>query len=250
MISGKAKIGDNSIILPYTVVEDDVVIGSNVKIGPNAFIGNGSRISDNVVILHAASISIWPNSTSYANEPTIVEIGEGTIIKGLTSICRGTTYSYKTIVGKNCYLMNHVHVAHDNIIGDNVVMTNGVNLGGHVTIGSNTNIGGLVGVHQFVKIGDYVMIESSAKVSKDVPPYALAGRYPLRFMGINYKGLKRKGFTPKIINNIKEAYRIIYESGLNFRYSLKKLNDEMESTPEILNIASFMEKSERGIIPK
>ncbi len=250
MVSSKAKIGNNTSIGSYTTVEDDVVIGSGVSIGQNVFIGNGSRISDNVTILHAASISIWPNSISYANEPTTVEIGEGTIIKGLSTVCRGTTYSYKTVIGKNCYIMNHVHVAHDNIIGDNVVMTNGVNLGGHVTIGSNTNMGGLIGVHQFVHIGDYCMVESSAKVGKDIPPYALAGRNPLRFMGLNARGLIRKGFSPEVIANIKEAYRIIYDSGLNFRDSLKKLKDDMEMTAEIKNIVDFIEKSERGLIPK
>ncbi|HWQ82886.1 MAG TPA: acyl-ACP--UDP-N-acetylglucosamine O-acyltransferase [Ignavibacteria bacterium] len=250
MISPKAKIGRDTIIGNYVTVEDDVVIGSGVQIASNAYIGNGSRISDNVIILHSAGISVWPNSTSYANEPTTVEIGEGTIIKGLSTVCRGTTHTFKTVIGKNCYIMNHVHVAHDNRIGDNVVLTNGVNLGGHVTVGKQTNIGGLVGVHQFAHIGEYVMIESSTKVTKDVPPYCLAGRTPLRFMGLNFIGLKRKGFTPEKIRNIKNAYGIIYDSGYNFRDALKKLCDEVEMTEEVKIIRDFIETSERGILPK
>ncbi|MCE1164545.1 MAG: acyl-ACP--UDP-N-acetylglucosamine O-acyltransferase [Bacteroidetes bacterium] len=250
MVSSKAKIGNNTLIGNYTTVEDDVIIGNGVQIGPNAFIGNGSRISDNVTILHASAISIWPNSISYANEPTTVEIGEGTIIKGMSTVCRGTTYSFKTIIGKNCYIMNHVHVAHDNRIGDNVILTNGTQLGGHVIIGNDTNIGGLVGVHQFVHIGSYVMVESSAKVSKDVPPYALAGRNPLRFMGLNTVGLRRKGIPPQAIANIKKAYEIIYDSGFNVSDAMKKLSDEMEMTPEIIAIVDFIHKSDRGIIPK
>lgn len=249
-ISSKAKIGSNVEIKDYAVVDDDVVIGNNVYIGPCAYIGNGSRISDNVKIFHGGSIASHPHSVGFADEVSTVEIGEGTLIKEFSTISRATKYSYKTIVGRDCYIMNYVHVAHDNRIGDNVVLTNGVGLGGHVSVGSHTTIGGLVGVHQFVHIGEYVMIESNTKVTKDIPPYILAGRTPQRFMGINYIGLKRKGFTPDIINNIKEAYRIVYSRKLNFNDALKKLSDEMEMTAEVQNIYDFIIKSERGILPR
>lgn len=248
LLSDKAKIGKNLDIKPFSVVEDDVVIGDNVYIGPCTYIGNGSRISSNVKIFHGGSIASHPHSIGYADEESIVEIGEGTYIKEFSTISRATKYSYKTVVGKNCYIMNYVHVAHDNRIGDNVVLTNGTGLGGHVTVGSNTTIGGLVGVHQFVKIGEYVMIESNTKVTKDIPPYSLIGRTPQRFMGINYIGLKRSGFSAETIKNIKDAYRILYDSKLNFRDSLKKLCDEMDVKGEIKSIVDFVNNSERGII--
>ncbi len=249
-VSGKAKIGNNVEIKDFAVVDDDVEIGNNVFIGPCAYIGNGSRIADNVKIFHGGSIASHPHSVGFADEVSTVEIGEGTLIKEFSTISRATKYSYRTIVGKDCYIMNYVHVAHDNRIGDNVVLTNGVGLGGHVTVGSHTTIGGLVGVHQFVHIGEYVMIESNTKVTKDIPPYILVGRTPQRFMGINYIGLKRKGFSGEVINQIKDAYRIVYSKDLNFKDSLKKLTDEMEMTPEIKNIYDFITKSERGILSK
>jgi UDP-N-acetylglucosamine acyltransferase len=129
-------------------------------------------------------------------------------------------------------------------------LTNGVGLGGHVSVGSYTTIGGLVGVHQFVHIGDYVMIESNTKVTKDIPPYLLVGRTPQRFIGINYIGLKRKGFSNDVINQIKDSYRIIYSDKLNFKDSVSKLADEMQMTDEVRNIYDFITNSERGIIPK
>ena len=247
-ISEKAKIGDNLVIKPFSVVEDDVIIGNNVYIGPCAYIGNGSRIADNVKIFHGGSIASHPHSIGFDDEVSTVEIGEGTYIKEFSTISRATKYSHRTVVGKNCYIMNYVHVAHDNRIGDNVVLTNGVGLGGHVTVGLNTTIGGLVGVHQFVKIGEYVMIESNTKVTKDIPPYSLIGRTPQRFIGINYIGLKRNGFTADAINDIKEAYRILYDTKLNFRDSLKKIYDEMEIKGEVKVIVDFVNNSERGII--
>lgn len=249
-ISSKAKIGNNVEIKDFVVVDDDVVIGNNVYIGPCAYIANGSRIADNVKIFHGGSIASHPHSVGFADEISTVEIGEGTIIKEFSTISRATKYSYKTIVGKDCYIMNYVHVAHDNRIGDGVVLTNGVGLGGHVSVGSYTTIGGLVGVHQFVHIGDYVMIESNTKVTKDIPPYVLVGRTPQRYIGINYIGLKRKGFSNDAINQIKDSYRIIYSDKLNFKDSLKKLTDEMQMTDEVRNIHDFITNSERGIIPK
>jgi len=249
-VSSKAKIGSNVDIKDFAVVDADVVIGNNVYIGPCAYIGNGSRIADNVRIFHGGSIASHPHSVGYADEISTVEIGEGTFIKEFSTISRATKHTYKTIVGKDCYIMNYVHVAHDNRIGDDVVLTNGVGLGGHVSVGSHTTIGGLVGVHQFVHIDEYAMIESNTKVTKDIPPYILAGRSPLRFMGLNFVGLKRKGFTVEIINQIKEAYRIVYSNKLNFKDSLKKLVDEMEMTNEVKKIYDFIIHSERGILPK
>lgn len=249
-VSSKAKIGNNVEIKDFAVVDDDVEIGNNVFIGPCAYIGNGSRIADNVKIYHGGSIASHPHSVGFADEVSTVEIGEGTLIKEFSTISRATKYSYRTVVGKDCYIMNYVHVAHDNRIGDNVVLTNGVGLGGHVSVGSHTTIGGLVGVHQFVHIGEYVMIESNTKVTKDIPPYILVGRTPQRFIGINYIGLKRKGFSVEVINQIKDAYRIVYSKELNFKDALKKLTDEMKMTSEIKNIYDFITKSERGILPK
>ena len=249
-ISPKARIGKNSRIREFTVIEDDVVIGDNAEIGPSAFIGNGSRIGNDVKILHASSVSVWPNSVSYNFEDSTTEVGDGTIIKGQSTVCRGTHHTMKTIIGKNCYIMNHVHVAHDNRIGDNVTLVNGVNLGGHVEIDDYSNIGGLVGVHQFSKVGKYVMVESSTKIHKDIPPYILAGRLPIRFRGLNIVGLKRNGFSLEVIHNISDAYRVIYDSGLNFKDALEKIKNEFELTNEIKEIINFLEKSTRGILKK
>ncbi|MBK6771979.1 MAG: acyl-ACP--UDP-N-acetylglucosamine O-acyltransferase [Ignavibacteria bacterium] len=248
LISKKAKIGNNLIISNFSIIEDDVVIGDNVEIGSNVLIANGARISDNVRIHHGAVLSTFPQDLKFGGEDTTLEVGEGTVIREYATLNRGTNHSKKSVVGKNCFLMAYTHVAHDCYVGDNVILANSVNMGGHVEIGNYAIIGGLVPIHQFTKIGAHVMIGGGFRTVKDVPPYALAGGFPLKFEGINSVGLRRRGFTVDQINNIKDAYYIIYRSGLNFSDAVLKLKENSEIPEEVKLIIDFIEKSKRGLV--
>jgi len=240
VISDKAIIGNNFKAGSFTVIEDDVIIGDNVQIGNNVYIANGARIADGVKIYSSAQISIEPHDLGYNNENTTCEIGEGTVVKELATLCRGTAGKAgslsKSVIGKNCYIMNFSHVGHDNIIGDNVILTNSANCGGHVQIGNHVNVGALTGIHQFVKIGDYCMIGTCIKVSKDVPPYVMVSREPSQFMGLNKVGLRRRGFTGEQVENISKAYALIYNSEYNVSDAVEKIKSILEDTPEIQNI--------------
>lgn len=247
-ISKKAKIGKNVTIKSYSIIEDDVEIGDNVEIGSSVLIADGARISDNVKIHHGAVISTIPQDLKFGGEVTTLEIGEGTVIREYATLNRGTTHSKKTVVGKNCFLMAYSHVAHDCVIGNNVIIANSVHMGGHVHIDDWTIIGGGVVIHQFTKIGERAMIGGGFRVVKDIPPYLLAGGYPLKYEGINVIGLRRKGFTDEQINSIKKAYDLIYNSEFNFGDAVKKIKETFEMTPEIKTITDFIETSERGIV--
>lgn len=247
-ISSKATIGNNVKISDYVTIEDDVVIGDNVEIGPCAWIGNGARISNNVKIFHSASISIVPHDLKYRDEPTTMEIGEGTIIKDFTTLSRGTSAHMKTTLGKNCFIMNFSHLGHDNIIGDNVIISNGSNLGGHVEVDNFVNIGAMVGIHQFCKVGKYCMIGACIFITKDVPPYVICANTPTRYQGLNVIGLRRKGFSSEQITSIKNAYDIIYGTKYNTSDAVKKIKDDLEITKEIQEILTFIENSTRGLI--
>lgn len=251
-ISDKAVIGNNFKVGSFTVIEDDVVIGDNVQVGNNVYIAKGARIADGVKIYSSAQISIEPHDLGYKGDPTTCEIGEGTVIKELATLCRATVGKVgsrsKTVVGKNCYIMNFSHVAHDNIIGDNVILTNSANCGGHVEIGNFVNVGALTGIHQFVKIGDYCMIGTCIKVVKDVPPYIMVSREPSRYIGLNKVGLRRRGFSADVIDNISKAYDLIYGSEYNVSDAVEKIKEELEITNEITNILNFISGSKRGII--
>ncbi len=246
-VSDKAKIGNNVTIKDYAVIEDDVVIGDNVVIGSNTFIGNGARIANDVKIFHGAVVSTVPQDLKYNGEDTILEIGEGTVVREYATLNKGTTYSNKTVIGKNCLIMNYVHIAHDCMIGDNVIIANSVNFGGHVTVEDWVIIGGMVGVHQFVKIGQHSIVAFMSRVSKDVPPYITAGREPLRYEGLNLIGLKRRGFSEEAIKSISGAYDVIYKSGMNVSDGIKKLKENV-TTDEVKAIIKFAEESTKGII--
>ncbi len=247
-VSNKAKIGTNVTIADFTVVKDDVEIGNNVEIGSNVIIDNGARISDNVKIHHGAVISTIPQDLKFAGEYSTLEIGKNTVIREYATLNRGTKASGKTVVGDNCLLMAYVHIAHDCILKNNIIMANCATLGGHVEIDDFGFVGGLVAVHQFIKIGAHSIIAAFGKAVKDIPPYVTAGGNPMKYEGLNVLGLKRKNFTPKQMESIKEAYRILYKSGLNISDAVKKINAEMEKTAEVNTILDFISRSTRGIL--
>ena len=250
IISPKAKIGSNVVIKDYAVIEDDVVIGDNSEIHFNAQIENGARISNSVKIFKGAVISCIPQDKKYNNEYTTFEIGESTVIREYATLSRGTGSQGKTSVGNNCLVMAYVHIAHDSVIGNNIILANSINMGGHVFIDDWATVGGMVGIHQFVKIGAHSFIAFGSKVTQDVPPYILAGGTVLSYKGLNVVGLKRRGFTDEQLRNIKNTYNIIYNSEYNISDAVKAVKDSIPLTEEVNRIITFIEQSERGIIRK
>lgn len=250
IISPKAKLGNNIFISPFVIIEDDVEIGDDCWIGPGVVIYNGARIGNRVKIHQGASIANTPQDLKYANEPTYFFVGDDTVIRECVTLHRGTKATGKSSVGKNCLLMAYSHVAHDCSVGDNCIMANSVNLGGHVHVEDWVIIGGMTGVHQFSKIGQHSMIGSLGRVSSDIPPYILAGSEPVRFSGLNIIGLRRRGFTNEDIAIIKETYRLLYLAGMNFTQAKEKIEAELGENKFARNILNFINSSDRGIIRK
>lgn len=248
ILSSNAKVGKDLKIKQFSTIEDDVVIGDNVEIGSCALIADGARIGNNVKIFHGASIGTVPQDLKFEGEQTTVEIGDGTVVREFVTLNRATNHSKRTIIGKNCFIMAYAHVAHDCRIGDNVILANGIQMGGHVEIGDWVIVGGLVAIHQFVKIGMHAMIGGGFRVVKDVPPYVLAGSLPLRFEGINLVGLRRRGFTHEQIRNISDTYDLLYKSGLNVSDAVVEIESQMKDNPEAKSITDFIKESKRGII--
>jgi len=249
VVSPNAKIGKNVSIGHFSIVEDDVIIGDNVSIA-SAVIHGGARISNGVRIFHSAVISCEPQDLKFSGENTTLEIGENTVIREFVTVARGTYARGKSVVGKNCFIMAYVHIPHDSIIGDNVLMANAVNMGGHVKIDDWAIIGGLTGIHQFVRVGCHSFIAFGSKVTQDVPPYILAGGSPLNYKGLNIVGLKRRGFNDEQLKHIKQVYNYIYGSKYNISDAVKGIKDSVPMTDEVKKIINFIESSERGIIRK
>ncbi|HSN50535.1 MAG TPA: acyl-ACP--UDP-N-acetylglucosamine O-acyltransferase, partial [Bacteroidales bacterium] len=195
-----------------------------------------------------AVISAIPQDLKFGGEDTIVKIGNNVTIREFVTINRGTKASYETVVGDNTLLMAYVHIAHDCIIGNNVVMANGSSLAGHIVVDDWAVIGGIVGIHQFVHIGAHTMISGGSLVGKDVPPYTKAARGPLSYVGVNSIGLRRRGFSMETINKIQDIYRIIYLKGYNVSQAVAIIEADTEATPERDEILSFIANSSRGIM--
>ena len=247
-IHPEAKIGDNNIIGPFCYIDKNTVIGDNNVLQNNVTINYGARIGNNNEIFPGASISTKPQDLKFKGEDTTCEVGDNNSIRENVTISRGTASKGTTKVGSNNLLMENMHVAHDCVIGNGCIIGNSTKFAGEVVVDSNAVISGAVLCHQFCHIGGYVMIQGGSRFSKDIPPYIIAGREPITYSGINIIGLRRRGFSNEVIENIHNAYRIIYQSGLNISDALTKVEAEVETSPEIEYIISFIRNSERGII--
>lgn len=242
-----AKIADSAKIDAFVTINEDVVVGERTHIQPNAVIMNGARIGNDVTIFPSAVISASPQDLKYKGEPTLVEIGDSCIIREFVTINKGTSAKNKTVVGKNCLIMAYAHVAHDCILGNNIILANSVQLAGEVEVDDFAILGGATLVHQFTKIGKHVMIQGGLKLTKDIPPYITAAREPASFAGINSIGLRRRGFSNEKIDYIKDLYRTIYSNGLNTKDALEKV-ENLENSDEKDEIIAFIKNSKRGII--
>lgn len=243
-----AKIGNKVVIDPFVTIDKDVEIGEGTWIGPNVTIMSGARIGKNCQIFPGAVISAIPQDMKFEGEYSTVEIGENTTIRECVTINRGTKYSYKTVIGKNCLIMAYAHVAHDCVLGNNVILANSANLAGHVTIDDYAIVGGISAIHQFVHIGSHTMISGGSLVRKDVPPFVKAGREPLSFLGVNSIGLRRRNFSNEKIIEIQEVYRVLYLKGYNNTDALDYIETNIASTKERDEIVLFVRNSQRGIM--
>ncbi len=245
-----AKIADQVEIGPFTSIAADVEIGEGTWIGPNVTIMDGARIGANCRIFPGAVISAVPQDLKFDGEQTTVEIGDRTTIRECVTINRGTKAYGKTTLGEDCLIMAYVHIAHDCIIGNRVILVNSVALAGHVEVGDWAIISGLSAVHQFVKIGNHVMVGGGAMVRKDVPPMITAAGDPLTYAGVNSVGLRRRNYSNEEIRQVQDIYRIIYQSGKNISQAVEVVKSEFVGNALAQEIIDFISSSDRGLIRK
>jgi len=241
-------LGQNVSIGAYSIIEDGVEIDDNSSIGNHNTICTGTKIGTGCRIYHNNSIGEIPQDLKYDGEDTQTLIGNNVIIREFVTINRGTSAYGKTVVGNDVLLMACTHIAHDCIVGNNVIMANIATLGGHVEIGDWCNIGGGAMIHQFVKIGRQSLIGGGFSAKQDVPPFIIGAGIPLRFVGINKIGLERRKFSEEVRALIKKTYRTYFKSKLNRGDALKKIKNEISQIDEVKEIVSFIESSSRGII--
>ena len=246
-VDPEAKLGDNNIIGPFCYIDKNTVIGDNNKFYNSVTVHAGARIGNNNEFFPGASISTKPQDLKYRGEDTLCEIGDNNSVRENVTISRGTASKGTTIVGSNNLLMENMHVAHDCVLGNGLIIGNSTKFAGEVTVDDNAIISAVVLSHQFCRIGGYVLVQGGSRFSQDIPPYIIAGKEPTRYCGINIVGLRRRGFSNETIDIIHDTYRTIYANGI-IKDGIQEARAKYPGVKEVEYICSFIENSKRGII--
>jgi UDP-N-acetylglucosamine acyltransferase len=244
-----AELGPDVEVGPFAVIGAGVRIGAGSWIGSHAVIKGPTTLGRNTRVFQFASIGDAPQDRKYAGEPTRLEAGDRNVFREFCTINRGTVGGRGvTTIGDDGLFMAYSHVAHDCIIGNHCIMSNCTALAGHVQLGDWVILSGYSAIHQFCKIGSHAFLANNAAVTRDVPPYLLVAGSPAEPKGVNSEGLKRRGFSPGQIANIKGAYRLFYRSGLKLADATAELKALVPTQPEIAPFVDFLAASERSII--
>jgi UDP-N-acetylglucosamine acyltransferase len=245
VISENAKISEKVNIGPFCFIGPNVELSDGVDLISNVHIEGNTKIEKNTKIFPFASIGTQPQDLKFKNEKNSLSIGENNIIREYVTINPGTEGGgSKTIIGNNCLFMISSHVAHDCIIGNNVIIANNVPLGGHVTIEDSVVIGGNSAVQQFTRIGRLAMIGGMTGVLKDVPPFGLSIGNRNYLQGLNLIGLRRKKYDNKKIIGLDKAYKEIFSSK-NLHENLSKINGEHKDNELVSEVIRFIERDKK-----
>jgi UDP-N-acetylglucosamine acyltransferase len=247
IIDEGAELGDGVLVGPYSIVGPGVRIGAGTRLASHVLVERDTEIGEECTISHGAVLGTDPQDLKYAGEPTRLIVGDRTTVREYATLNRGTAAQGLTRVGSDCMLMSYVHVAHDCLIGDRVILSNAVNMAGHVEIGDWAIVGGMTPIHQFVRIGAHAFIGGQSRISKDIPPFVKAAGIPVELYGLNSVGLQRRGFSEEVRRELKRAYRLVFGSSLNTTQALSRAREELRALPEVEAFLSFFEASARGV---
>ena len=248
IVSEGAEVHASVEIGPFCVIGPHVKIGAGTWVGPHVVIEGRTEIGERNRIFQFASIGAVPQHLKYKGEPTELVIGSDNVVREFVTIHLGTVQDKGiTRIGDRNVFMAYCHVAHDCVIEGGVIMANGASLAGHVHVEPYAILGGLVGVHQYVRVGRHAMVGGLSGASLDIPPFTIAAGFHAKLYGLNTVGLKRHGFDPASIRNLRAAYRIIFQSGLLLREALDRVREEVEPDPHVKDLLAFLATSRRGI---
>lgn len=249
IIDPSAKIASDVKIGPFSVIGKNVEIAEGTEVSSHAVIKGPCKIGKNNKIYQFSSIGEDCQDKKYEGEDTILIIGDNNSFREGCTIHRGTVQGGgKTVIGNNNLFMAYTHVAHDCILGNNIIFSNNASVAGHVIVHDNATLGGMVGVHQFCSIGEHSFLAGGSIIFKDVLPYVMVHGYPAKVNGLNQVGLERKGFSKDLLYALKQSYKIIFRQNNITKDAVKLLEPMADKFPEINKLINFLQESTRGII--
>lgn len=246
VIADGAQIDESVDIGPFAVIGSNVQIGAGTIIGAHVVIDGITKIGSNCKIYAGACIGLDPQDLKYNNEPTGVIIGNNVVIREYVTIHRATHEGFTTI-GDDCFLMNYCHIAHNCKVGNNVIMANGSTLAGYVEVGDGAVFGGICVIHQHVKVGRLCMLSGLTGARVDLPPFSMCDGRPAMVRGLNVIGMRRGKLNPQTRAALKQAYKLLYKSGMNYSQAISKIEEEMNGIPELQEVCDFFKNSKRGV---
>jgi UDP-N-acetylglucosamine acyltransferase len=249
MIHPTAEVADDVEIGPYSIIGEQVRIGAGTRIAPHVCIDKWTVIGTGCQIYQYATLGTPPQHLRYNGEETYVIVGDNNIIREYVTIHRGTPFGNgKTVLGDENFIMAYAHVAHDCIIGNQVVMASYAALGGHVEIGDHAIIGGIVAIHQFVRIGTYAFVGGATALTRDIPPYVTASGMKVKFYGINVVNLQRNKVPAEVIKGLRKAYKVLFRSHFTMEEAIQKVHeDPVYALPEVRHMVEFIKGTKRGV---
>jgi len=230
-------------IHPTAIIEDHVEIGPDCDIGAYAIIKRYTRLGARNRIYEHAVIGGEPQDVKFRGERSYLEIGDDNIIREFCTLHRANGEDEITRIGSRNFLMVGVHVAHNCVIGDDNIFANEVALAGHIVVEDHVFISNNVGAHQFVRFGRHAMVGGKSKIVQDVLPFFITDGNPARLRGVNSVGLRRAGFSESARRALKEAYRILFRSGIPLEEALNQL----EPDENVSHLISFIRGAKRGV---
>ena len=249
VVSAGAEIGSGCYIGPFAVIGDEVILGEGVRIDGHCVIDGRTRIGAESHIFPFVSIGLPPQDLKFAGEATETEIGRRNRIREFATIHRGTSGGGGlTKTGDDCFLMAQAHVAHDCLLGNNVIMANAATLAGHVIVDDGANIGAYSGVHQFCRVGREAYVGGYSVVVKDALPFALTVGNHAKCYGLNKVGVRRRGYSRETIAALHHAFHLLLSSKLNTTQALERIREEIEDSDEVNELVRFVEMSKRGVV--
>lgn len=244
-----AKLAEDVVVGPWSYIGNDVEIGAGTIIEPHVVIKGPTKIGDNNHFYSFSTVGEDTPDLKYKGEQTWLRIGSNNVIRENVTIHRGTVQDRgETVIGNNNLLMAYVHIGHDSVLGDNIIMVNNASLAGHVYVGDWAVLSGFTLVHQFCHIGAHSFSGMGTAIGKDVPAYVTVSGAPAQAKTINVEGLRRRGFSSEAISSIRRAYKIIYRQQLTVDMALERLQQTMGNVPEIEVLVNSLEQSRRGIV--